>query len=64
MCTNMAVMAFVIWVPQDWRSREWKPSIPCLVKARVENKKQTWVVETTCVQTNFTILDLKTAKKR
>ena len=27
MCTNMAVMAFVIWVPQDLRSREWKLSI-------------------------------------
>ena len=26
MCTNMAVVIFVIWVPQDWRSREWKPS--------------------------------------
>ena len=29
MCTNMAVVAFVIWVPQDWRSRDWKPSIQC-----------------------------------
>ena len=26
MCTNMAVMVFVIRVSQDWRSREWKPS--------------------------------------
>ena len=27
MYTNMAAMAFVIWVAQDWRSRDFKPSI-------------------------------------
>ena len=37
MCTNMAVMAFVIYVPQDLRSREWKPSIPIFVSGKHKN---------------------------